>query len=336
MAARAAAFSDPDVIALLRWAFVPVAINCSGAEHWPGPAGAYFWRIAEQGHYAGRLQPTNTRQGQYCATANGELLASGNVREAKPLLAILKGALAAAGTVGSGPPVPVSDGRVDRPRPPVGGLVLRVWARDLPRKAERALAEPWFARAFNLDHLWITAGEAAQLVPLSGETGAGRAWPHAVVWRIARFHLVDTVRGESPPWPTEAVLQAEVRSTVTGPASAGCHLALSGRVRLAGTQRWRDDVTGASRASEAGMDLELGGTALWTGHAFAAFQLVAAGGRWGATQYNFRDDDPGPAPIGFAFELAAPEQPEGLLGDERPPARLWEGYFAGSRGAAGG
>ena len=32
--------------------------------------------------------------------------------------------------------------------------------------------------------------------------------------------------------------------------------------------------------------------------------LVAAGPRWGANQYNNRDDDTGPEPLGIAFGLA--------------------------------
>jgi hypothetical protein len=41
---------------------------------------------------------------------------------------------------------------------------------------------------------------------------------------------------------------------------------------------------------------------------FAQFELVAAGLRWGATQYNQRADDRGPAPMGVVLTLAADPQ----------------------------
>lgn len=323
MAARAAAFSDPDVIAVLRDAFIPVAVNCSGLPRRPGPDGEYFRLIAEQGHYAGRVHPTDTRQGQYCATPRGELLASGNVRQARPLLEMLHRALAAGGGRGAGEPLP-ADGPAGR-IPPAGGLVLRVWARDLPRP--QPVAEEWHRRAFNLDHVWLTAEEGAGLLPAEVRPGAAADWPRQVLWRIARFHLLDTVRGESPPWPQDAVRVAELRTVVRDRAGTTTRLALEGRVRIEWTHRWRRDVDGTPLESGSGMDLELGGSAEWDGTAFRALELVAAGPRWGRSQYNAREGDPGPAPIGFLFELAAPGQPGGLLGDDRPPARVGERYF---------
>jgi hypothetical protein len=53
---------------------------------------------------------------------------------------------------------------------------------------------------------------------------------------------------------------------------------------------------------------------------FVAFEMVAAGSRSGATQYNARADDLGPAPIGFVFTLAGDDP-----ADRVAPAFFW-GY----------
>lgn len=47
---------------------------------------------------------------------------------------------------------------------------------------------------------------------------------------------------------------------------------------------------------------------------FERFDMIAVGSRWGATTYNFRFDDLGPAPIGFAFEIGSDS-----LFDQTPP-----------------
>ena len=54
-----------------------------------------------------------------------------------------------------------------------------------------------------------------------------------------------------------------------------------------------------------------------------AFDAVATGSRWGCTTYNVRFDDPGPAPIGFAFERGSGDPIE-----RTPPAALGPRYFA--------
>ena len=65
MASRALAFSDPEVISLATCEFVPVAENCSYLQRQEDAKGEFFRLIAEQGHYAGRTQPSATRQGIY-------------------------------------------------------------------------------------------------------------------------------------------------------------------------------------------------------------------------------------------------------------------------------
>src|SRR5438876_6440199 len=153
--------------------FIPVAENCSHLQRQQDAKGEFFRLVAEQGHYAGRTQPSATRQGIYACTAEGRLLASVNTREADKLLAMMHQALRqwrelpppqsvtltdpTHPAVASHPPDP----RYHRAYP-AGGLVLKVYARDLPRRNETR-PDDWRRDAINYDHAWFTRGEAHSL-----------------------------------------------------------------------------------------------------------------------------------------------------------------------------
>ena len=73
-----------------------MATNINHSQHRKDIEGKYFRKIAEQGHYAGRTQPTSTRQGLYVATVDGHLLASVNSTDAGEVLGMMKRAVAKA------------------------------------------------------------------------------------------------------------------------------------------------------------------------------------------------------------------------------------------------
>jgi hypothetical protein len=54
---------------------------------------------------------------------------------------------------------------------------------------------------------------------------------------------------------------------------------------------------------------------------FLSFELVAVGTRWGATQFNVRSDDLGPAGMGFYFTLAGDSPAERVA-----PAHFFQVY----------
>ncbi len=332
MAAREAAFSDPEVGALLASAFVPIAENCTHLQRQQDAEGDLFRLIAEQGHYGGRLLPTDTRQGMYACTPDGRLLASCNVHGADRLLPVLREALERWNRAEpvSGP----QEGGVRDSRfawgPPEGGVVLRVWSRDLPRDPSAdTRTEDWRKRAFNLDHAWLTAAEAGALVPADPEPGAEVLWPETVTRRIARCHFIDNVRGEPPMWRPDEIRSVALRSRVVEVGPSGVRLEVRGEASMRGTARWTEDRSHETRTSERGTDLTVEGTLIWDAGVgrFLRFDLVATGTRWGATQYNSRQDDPGPAPIGFAFELVGGEGTQPMPGDLTPPQGIWAQYF---------
>lgn len=336
MAGRELAFSDPEVIRLASERFVPIAENCSPLQRQQDAEGEFFRLVAEQGHYAGRTFPTDTRQGYYAFTADGTLLAARNSRDPRQMEDMMLTALRrwTALSEGDGAPTPapaeLPEFTPAHPsRYPAGGLVLHLAARDLPREVDTR-ADDWRKDAWNLDYAWFTAEEARGLLPTPRQPGNSRQAPKAVIQRIARFHLRDFVRGEPPAWPQEAIRQAELESTIldiSGERQQLIRLALRGTVRLEWEWRWLDRYRDEERASETGLDLTLSGEASWDDKQgrFVNFELVAAGPRWGTSQHNNRRDDMGPEPIGIAFTLAGNEPR-----DRTPPHTVYHRDYFGS------
>ncbi len=190
---------------------------------------------------------------------------------------------------------------------PEGGLVLRVNSRDLPR--ETPLSD-WRARAWNLDYAWFTKEEARQFLPEgTPEVGQAHDVPAPLIRRIARAHLVDNVRGQTVAYGEEDIQRARLTSTVTAIRDGVVSLRLEGETRTEAAGRWaindRWDADNPHSRTR-GFEAKLMGTAQYdlNQNRFIAFEMVAAGERWGGTQYNVRKDDLDPAPLGIAFTLA--------------------------------
>ncbi len=298
-------FSNPDVIALASEHFVPVAENSSALERQPDDKGEFFRHVAEQGHYGGRTFPTSTRQGSYAFRADGTFLASVNSTDPEKMAGMMREALdrfARPGELGAPSPAQLVDTRPEDEGYPEDGLVLVATVRDLPRPADQPPADD----KWNLDYVWMRRDEARALVSEPAEVGARREWPKPVVRRLARFHLRDYVRGEPFNWPDEAIRHAEVASEIVAIDGDTVRLALAGAVRLEAEVEWVAPEDGETKRYDNGFVVELRGEATWdrAREAFTAFELVAAGERWGTNQYNFRYNDLGPAPIGISFDLA--------------------------------
>ena len=298
-------FSNPEVIALASEQFVPVAENSSALERQQDDKGEFFRHIAEQGHYGGRTFPTSTRQGSYAFLADGTFLAAVNSTHPHKMAGMRREArhrFARTGELGAPSPAQLVDTAPEDEGYPVDGLVLQATVRDLPRPEGQPPAdEKW-----NLDYVWIRRDEARALVPDPAELGASRAWPANVVRRLARFHLRDYVRGEPFNWSDDAVRHAEIASEIASVDGDEVRLVLAGSVKLEAEVEWVAPEDGETKRYDNGFDARLYGEATWDRgrEAFTAFELVAAGDRWGTNQYNFRYDDLGPAPLGIAFTLA--------------------------------
>jgi hypothetical protein len=310
---------------LLNEHFVPVAIDINYTQYQKDAEGRLFRKIVEQGHYAGRTKPTNTRQGLYIATVDGTLLSSINTTTPRYVVGIINKALAKSEATAGQPIEKFAE--ENKPDPnfsvefPEGGMILRETMRDLPRSDEPQ-HETW---RHNFDYVWLTSKEVASFIPSSPIVGQTYQIPESFVNRFARFHLVDQVKGESPAWDRSAVKLANLNGEVTSVDGDRITVRLRGKARC--TEAPSGEVnpfTNQKVDQDRGIDLQIRGWLVFdrSTKSFVTFELLATGNRWGTTTYNFRQRDLGPAAIGFVFEMLPPTAEN----KTRPKFVKW-GYF---------
>jgi hypothetical protein len=309
--------------------FIPAADEVGRLQSGKDAECRLFQKVAEQGHYAGRTRPSSTRQGTYATTADGLLLTSWNNNNPRVVAGKLREALEKWERLKAEGRKPSGEVRLDASRLeradrfyPKGGLVLRVNTRDLPRETPQ---EGRWADAWNQDFAWFTKDEARRFLPESPEPGQTHEVPRALVERLARFHLLDNVRGQTSPFPARAIQEASLTSRITEVDGDVVVLRLEGRTRAAQEGRWSTrgyrDMERPS-PQERGLETQLLGFArfdLREGR-FVSLEVVAVGSRWGGTQYNGRGNDPGPAPFGVVLSLAGDAR-----SDRVEPEHFW-GY----------
>ncbi|MBX3118275.1 MAG: hypothetical protein KF784_04360 [Fimbriimonadaceae bacterium] len=183
-----------------------------------------------------------------------------------------------------------------------GELILRVNVRDLPRGAgDRSGArfdEVTGNREFFPDYVkwawnenWIGLPSASTFVP-SGT--ASEAVSSDAVSRIAQEVLVDNVRGQVPTWQASEVKQATITMRRLSQSGSLMQIEYSGSVQLGTARR--------------GYDAKMYGRGEWdtAKKSFNSLELVFTGMRRGAAQFNRRENDPGPAPMGITLVLHRP------------------------------
>ncbi|MGE3820868.1 MAG: hypothetical protein AB7I30_15750 [Isosphaeraceae bacterium] len=293
--------------------FIPAADEVGRLQSGRDAECKLFQKIAEQGHYAGRSRPSNTRQGTYATTADGTFLASWNNNNPRFVAGKLREALekwerlkAEGRTFSSEAPLNLSAlNRADRFFPE-DGLVLKVNTRDLPRDPPQ---EGRWADAWNQDFAWFTREEAAQFLPSEIKPDRTREVPRPLVERLARLHLLDNVRGQTSPFPTRAIEDATLTSRVTAVDGDVVTLRLEGHTKAVQKGDWSirgyRDMNRPS-GQERGMELRLLGSARFDRKRgeFVHFEVVGVGTRWGGTQYNGRGNDLARAPFGAVLSLA--------------------------------
>jgi hypothetical protein len=240
-------FTQPDLIEALSERFVPVAIDSHDYRASRDADGRFFQGFA----FAAKLNRINadgnrSYQGHYAVHPDGTLLAAQNKRGPKALRDLLAraqqafakhaGGDVAAAYAASGP----RDPRYDRSAPP-GTLVLNVYSRvsgwDAARQPERSGWKNEFTRwnreRAGVDHAWVLPAETRALVPRALTPGARHAAPRSLARRLARFHLVDTVRGEATGYGPRDLKTATLEVVVRRVSSEGrVELALEGRFVL--------------------------------------------------------------------------------------------------------
>lgn len=273
--------------------FIPAADEVYRLQGGGDPECQLFEYVAAQGHYANK---GGSKQGIYALAPSGKLLGSVNSTEAARVADMLRKAISAWNALPKKErllqqdPMPYTY-YIDRDERfyPVGGLVLRVYMRDLPHSH---LPSDWRGKAWNQDIAWFTKDEARSFIPSTLKSGDRCLVPDAIVYRIARCHLVDAVRGQTTPFSMGGVEKAHIFSTITAVKGDIVEIRLDGESRTSENGRgYHAKLLGGAR-----FDVK--------NDKFTTFELVAVGQRWGSTQYNYRHDDPGPSPMGVLFTLA--------------------------------
>ena len=269
---RESTFANPAIVKLLQTRFIPVAIDQAYQRRQKDNEGRFYQKIANQGP---RKIGRGTTQGLYTADASGKLLAFTNNRGADRVLGMINGSLekhrpVKVTAIGKGTP----DAQYN-PKPPKGGLVVRVTSKILDGYQE---PENEFRRIFQTslgrDNLWICANEHAAL--------ARGQLSQSLLKRLARFHLVDNTRGEPPMWRENEIqkLQGTLRS---------------GQLRAT--------VQLKTAKGDRGYEVELLGRIETKGGKVTRLDVVAKGEFWGEGTYT-RNAPKGRFPLAIAFTLA--------------------------------
>jgi hypothetical protein len=291
--------------------------------------GRFFRQVADQGPRKG--EGGSTRQGIYCLTAEGKLLAYKNAgQDADVMRDVLRRGLAEwrklpvsqrqAGAVRIADES-TQDKRYSRALPP-GGYVITVYTRLLEQGEQGELhccsgnAGPGAAAA--RDHLWLTRDEGQALIPAAAHKGDQIAVPPAVAERILRFHLVDNTRGEPPHWQREQVRSRDLKLTVEDATPTRVRLRLEGTALLA-TDAKPDRAARGYEVRLLGYVEGNPGT-----RRLERFDVVALGSHWGEATFT-RGARPGRTPLGIAFEMVRSDVAANLV----PPqgARDWREYL---------
>jgi hypothetical protein len=312
--------------------YVPVAADDWYQRRRNDAEGEFFRGVADQGPRKG--EGGSTRQGIYCLTADGKLLAYKNAGQSPD---VMRETLRLGLREWEKLPderrkpgaVKVDDAVKDDPqyarRPPPGGLIVKVYTRILDRdKGElcRGTCQTPGGEKAARDHLWLTEAEWKALVPANPAKGDRAPMPPGVAERILRFHLTDNTRGEPPMWRREDIRSQEITLTVEEVTAEAVRLRLEGSALLATD-------ADASRATR-GFEVRLLGEIRYNraGKAIDGFDVVAVGDHWGSGPFT-GGARLGRQPLGVAFELAAGEAAADLV----PPqaAREIKAYLGSDR-----
>ncbi len=300
MTGRRSVFRDPLVRGLLKKHFTLAADETWRLQNGTGPECRFFQSFAVLGHYKGK---GGTKQGYYVIAPSGKLLASANTGNVEKIVAMLD--LAKKKWKALEP--------ADRRLPPgskftpkhrweqsypKGGLILERFVRDIKGGDRR----------WNRDFVWFTKDEANSLLP--GKTDKTKKMPRSLALRLARFHLIDNVRGQTLPFAASEIVHAEITLEKKRTDGDLLRLTVSGTTRAVAKGPWllgKTDWT-PDRDWPRTMNATLRGTVSYDlkRQRFVAFKVIAVGKRTGRTGNDGRGKDPKPGKVGFYFRLASP------------------------------
>ncbi len=195
---------------------------------------------------------------------------------------------------------------------PANGLVLHFYTRDL-NQDQTPRSKEW-----NQDFVWFQKHEAKQFVPTPIKIGQQIDVPQFLVERLARFHLLDSVHGQTRGFEQGDVKLARLTSKITSVKNGVVGLDFEGETKTDAEGLWGVNREEPSAMRKRGYETRLLGRATvdTAKQKFTSFELVGSGTRWGGTEYNFRTHDLDQhTPVGAVFVLAGKEATEQVRPD---------------------
>ena len=193
---RESTLANPEIVALLKTRYVPVAIDQAYQRRQRDAEGEFYRLIAKKGP---RSNMQATTQGFYVAAPDGTFLGYSNNRTPDRVRRAMDEAIKKFDPQTTA--TPIESGRRDSYwgfERPEGCVTLRVHTKVLGGyEPTDKPHERIFQTALARDNMWMTAEERQQL-------GSGQ-FPESLAKRIARFHLVDNTRGEPPMWKADEI-----------------------------------------------------------------------------------------------------------------------------------
>ena len=226
---RRSIWSNEEVIELSKQ-FVAATDEVWRLQNCDDPECLHFQKIADVGHYR---KHRSTRQGIYICTPSGVLLGSMNTHNAAKVIRMMQSSLAKYQKMDSGDRLLANGARI-RPQHrwedsyPADGLSLTMYARDLPESCD---PEATAQADWNQDRVWFSPDEARKFLPenVSGmRTGQTIKLPDDLVMRIARFSIVDTVKGQTSYYSRREVADSKIMVSVSDIDGAQVKLTLKG------------------------------------------------------------------------------------------------------------
>lgn len=220
-----------------------------------------------------------TSQGFYVVDADGKAYGFNNNRSVERVTGFIQRGLDAFAAAPR-PSGKIPDGDVAakwHTELPEGGASIRVHSRIRPLPAGVDPSNGNVAR----DHLWVYPNEILALAK------DGKA-SESLVWRIARFQLVDNIRGEPDHWQAAEVKKAELKLTPAG------------RNRWTFQGDFAMETANGARGLTAKLEGRIGLNA--AADRIEVFRAFGEGVAWGRSTYTPNPPE-GRFPIVFAFDM---------------------------------
>lgn len=279
----------------------------------------FFQEMAEHGHFGGR--EGSSRQGIYVCSPSGKFLGSILSHRPDRVVKMMDEAWARWEALPSEDrKLPAKSQILPKHRwedsYPDEGLVLSMFTRDLPSQCDPSEES---RVKWNRDFVWFSAEEARQWLPENPQAGDEWILPAGLTSRLARFHLVDVVRGQTTPMRRDQVANSTIEIRVVSRDADRAQLKIFGRTKSeASGVSFKDrpvDRRGRYLGgnTEHGVHTQLLGSAAFdlAANKFVQFEVVALGTRWGQTRFNGRHRDPEIAsPVGYVLQMVSDKTPK--------------------------